>query len=65
MNPPQDNAFFNIEAFIRSEGISSDIIIMDKIILSNEFSDQQKAAKINEMVKTIKTRLTPRGKHGE
>ncbi|MEA9392216.1 hypothetical protein SJI19_16955 [Acerihabitans sp. TG2] len=56
-----DKALFNIEAFIRSEGVSSDIIVMDKIIIANNFSDQDKAAKINELVSTIKSRKPARG----
>ncbi|QTP13332.1 hypothetical protein [Serratia symbiotica] len=56
-----EKALFNIETFIRSEGVSADIIILDKIIVSTDYSDPQKAAKINELVNTIKTRNSSKG----
>jgi hypothetical protein len=56
MNDIQDNALFNIEAFIRSEGVSADLIVIDKIILDECFESHEKASKINELIKTINAR---------
>ena len=51
-----ENPLFNIEAFIRSEGVSADLIVLDAIILNADIENHQKAAKINELVGNIKKR---------
>lgn len=60
-----DSPFFKIEAFIRSEGYSTDIIFLDKIILSTQYIDADKANKINALVNTIKERASTGAKNGQ
>lgn len=46
---------FNIEAFIRSEGVSSDIIFLDSMILSNNNMEFQ-SEKLKLLIENIKSR---------
>lgn len=65
MSQNTDSPFFKIEAFIRSEGYSTDIIFLDKLILSNNYIDADKANKINALVNTIKERASSGAKNGQ
>lgn len=65
MSQNTDSPFFKIEAFIRSEGYSTDIIFLDKIILSTQYIDADKAIKINALVNTIKERTNTGAKNGQ
>lgn len=47
---------FNIEAFVRSEGVSADVIFLDSLIINKELSEEAKAEKISLLISNIKSR---------
>ncbi len=55
MEQPQ-SPLFSIEAFIRSEGVSADILILDAIIIEFDLSESDKSQKISALIDIIKAR---------
>ncbi|EKN4699730.1 hypothetical protein JE939_002902 [Yersinia ruckeri] len=55
MEQPQ-SPLFSIEAFIRSEGVSADILILDAIIIEFDLSESEKSQKISALIDIIKAR---------
>jgi len=56
MENPTRLGLFNIEAFIRSEGITADVIYLDSLIISNENNVELLAANIKLLVDSINSR---------
>lgn len=47
---------FNIEAFLRSEGVSSDIIFLDSVIINNENNVEIQAEQLRLLISNIQSR---------
>lgn len=47
---------FNIEAFIRSEGVTADVIFLDSLIINSEKNEEEQAEKISLLITNIKSR---------